>query len=750
MAGSFAIAFLLLVAPTPTLEESLALRRIAAFWEEGEYKIARHEIESFLAAHPGSEYSDELRVGLGDLLFREKQYAEALAAYAGIEKADMAEQVFAARLRCLYELQWYATLADLCEGRLKASPDTETAAFFLDALEQMVLSNPETAAKQLARARPYAEQGTAAYAHLLSMAGSHAEAEALFLKLALVEGNAPEEMRFLAALEQRYTDPAKAIASFREVEARGGERADDAREQRVALLLKQGQFEAILLERDQLMHSKRLQLYLVRAEIALGRPERAIALLMDGDLDRDALLHLAEVATLAHDRAAMEKAVAELKGRFPEEAQLPQVELARVHLLREAGDLDAALAAWESLENPGAEAQLERLAIDYARGDWIGCCDRAEPLLDNSAEAWRFRIAAMSRLENPPELLRDLERMPLGLFAADEQANWTLLRAKTLYDLGRIEPALTLLAPLDHPNALLLRALCAPELAEELLPQALAGGADLLPEEEIHLLLYNALLHRGQAAEAAEHLFAASEQQSISPENLLWLARFYAPRDPERASLLYGKVCVEPKLEMAALEWADLLEGAAQRSWLEQLASLTAEDPLLKDEVDVRLADVALQEGRRNEAIARYRSVVARHPPLESAPSARASVSLAELLREEGSFEEALSLLKAASLQMNFAHEPYHLQATVAYANLQAELAPASERWQKRLTLLESGLKHYTQPVSLIERDYQESRAHYPDKEPHYAAWIARMEAEIAACRSALQEQDEPPQARTR
>ncbi len=750
MANLFAIAFLLLVAPSPTLEESLALRRIAAFWEEGEYKIAQHEIESFLAAHPDSDYSDELRVGLGDLLFREKQYAEALAAYADIGKADLVNQVLPSRLRCLYELQWYATLADLCEERLNVAPDAETVTFFLEALEQMALSNPDTAAKQLARARPFAEQGTAAYAHLLSIAGSHQEAEELFMKLSLVEGNSPEEMRFLAALEQRHTDPARAIASLRDVEASGGERVEDARVQRIALLLKQGLFDAILAEREKLMHSQRLRLYLVRAEIAVGHPERAVALLIDTDLDREALLHLAEVATLAQDRLAMDKALIELQERFPEEPQLPQVALARVHLLREAGDLDAALAAWEELSNPGPAAWLERLAIDYARGDWVGCRDRAEPLLDSSAEGWRFRIAAVSRLGNPTDLLRDLERMPLALFPPDEQDNWTLLRAKTHYDLEQIDQALVLLQSLDHPNALLLRALCAPEEAEALLPEALARGADLLPEGEIHLLLYNALLSRGLTTVAAEHLFAASEQQPISSDNLLWLARFYGPRNPERASSLYRKVCTEPKVDMASIEWADLLEGAEQRMWLEQLATLPSEDPLFKDEVDVRLADLAVQEGRRNEAIARYRSVVARHPPLESAPSARASVSLAELLREEGSFEEALSLLKAASLQMNFAHEPYHLQATVAYAHLQAELAPESERWKKRLTLLESGLKHYTQPVSLIEQDYQKSRAQYPDKEPHYAAWIARIEAEIAACRNALQEQDEAPKARTR
>ena len=55
-------------------EEGLKVRRIADFWEEGEYQIAKDQMEEFLAEFPESSYAGTLCTALGDLFLREKNY----------------------------------------------------------------------------------------------------------------------------------------------------------------------------------------------------------------------------------------------------------------------------------------------------------------------------------------------------------------------------------------------------------------------------------------------------------------------------------------------------------------------------------------------------------------------------------------------------------------------------------------------------------------------------------------------------
>src|SRR5579872_2076941 len=93
-------------------EEALFLRRIADFWEEGEYQIAKSQMEEFIVEFPESSFSDALCAALGDLYLREKNFSTALNYYARIQTPEISTQVFLNRMHCLYEMQWYATLAD--------------------------------------------------------------------------------------------------------------------------------------------------------------------------------------------------------------------------------------------------------------------------------------------------------------------------------------------------------------------------------------------------------------------------------------------------------------------------------------------------------------------------------------------------------------------------------------------------------------------------------------------------------------
>src|SRR5688572_20579435 len=84
------------------IEESLFLRRIVDFWEEGEYTIAKHQMGEFLETFSESSYANTLRMTLGDLFLREKNFQEAINCYSQISDPVLANQLFIRRMQCLY------------------------------------------------------------------------------------------------------------------------------------------------------------------------------------------------------------------------------------------------------------------------------------------------------------------------------------------------------------------------------------------------------------------------------------------------------------------------------------------------------------------------------------------------------------------------------------------------------------------------------------------------------------------------
>lgn len=101
--------------PVPSAEEVLFLNRIADFWEEGEYSIAKNQIQEFIALYPESPFADILHAAIGEIFLREKKHSLALDAYAKIKDTQIASSVFPHRIECLYTMQWYPILIDECE-----------------------------------------------------------------------------------------------------------------------------------------------------------------------------------------------------------------------------------------------------------------------------------------------------------------------------------------------------------------------------------------------------------------------------------------------------------------------------------------------------------------------------------------------------------------------------------------------------------------------------------------------------------
>jgi len=109
--------------PVPKAEEVLFLNRIADFWEEGEYLIAKNQIQEFITLYPESHFADVLHAAIGEIFLREKNYSTALDSYAKIKDAQIGSSVFPHRIECLYNMQWYPILIDECEAHLQNSQE---------------------------------------------------------------------------------------------------------------------------------------------------------------------------------------------------------------------------------------------------------------------------------------------------------------------------------------------------------------------------------------------------------------------------------------------------------------------------------------------------------------------------------------------------------------------------------------------------------------------------------------------------
>ncbi|MBM3183944.1 MAG: hypothetical protein FJZ64_01390, partial [Chlamydiae bacterium] len=252
-------------------EEALTLRRIADFWQEGEYTIAKSQMEEFLAEFPESGYIDPIRACLGDLLLREKNYSGALSAYSALTSSALKEKTFLKRIQCLYCLEWYATLADECEHFLENTPENEAkiqATYYLAiALYQQCLNakkHPEILLKLAHRVEPYFQtlmhsdlsiEAAAAFAHLCCILKEYEKAAEMYLSFAKRAPDIAEEMLFQAAQIQTEYDKNLALQSYAVITKQGGKKAAEAAYHHLAISFEMGEFQKIIENQSAILES---------------------------------------------------------------------------------------------------------------------------------------------------------------------------------------------------------------------------------------------------------------------------------------------------------------------------------------------------------------------------------------------------------------------------------------------------------------------------------------------------------------
>lgn len=785
-------------------DEALSLRRIADFWQEGEYDLAKNQIEQYLGKFPDSDYYDTLCVALGDLCLREKNYATALNYYSRITSAEWKDSVFLSRMQCLYYLEWYATLADECDEFLARDINSEAktqATYYLAiGLYQQCLNvknDPDQLEALALRAQPHfttllenerSSEVSQAFAYLCCILKEYPKASNIYLELAAQDEQQKEHLLFQAALLQAQFDKEKAIETFQEVTKLGRTKAKDAAFNYLVINFELGKHEKLINEKEELLREiepsqlPHAHFLLGQSYFTLQNYSKAIeelSIFVDADHPystlRPGLLFLLQAAHHENDLLAAEKAIDKLA---VQDAEYPQALFVRSMLLKKekrneeaTQQLTDLLAAYPDFSQK-TQALFELIDLEYQNTHWKSCRLHAKKFLEENpshdllAATWRYLVSASAQLGSEEaldqrslkkQLTTDLEKLfkQAQLFSREELCDWQFLLAKTYYeihDYKRAYAALDVLLQHDSfpqmGNAYLLMALLHKDRSLHYFclygEKALELKADLVETRQVHISLFNAYLE-------------LSQQQ---PELL-----------EKAAHNLFLAFMHEKNLQAENLNWlatyyynqAEEMPIAAERAIL--LLESSAKTPVTA----YKLAKLYAQSHRTEEQIATLESV-------KEGLDLEAKLLLAEGYIRIDKKEQAIELLDAiiagssttrgftcasASLQaIRLKREKGFLSMEAAATSLknlilQRRLAnepihleaaldyialQAENDPSKQLSLLQKTKADFEATDSLLASDYQEARQKLPAKNHIYELYLKLFDADIRLCEAKLTE----------
>lgn len=762
MRATLAIAICSLCCLTAS-EEGLSLRRIADFWEEGEYHIAKNQMEEFLGQFPESPYANVLCMALGDLFLREKNYKSALDYYAKVEDQD---RIFLHRLQCLYHLEWHATLADECEAYLKRPELNEAhrlqATYFLAIAlyQQCLLAPKDTAAVLAERARPYFESLTSselsgevagAFAHLCCILKDYEGASKIYLHLAKSAANS-EELKFQSALLQSKFDKKLAIRSFQELLE--GPYASEATYNRLVLQHELGQHQEIAETKESwisLIPEDRLplaHLFLGQSYLSLKHYPEAfaeISIFLDttstNDGVRNGICQLIEASYLSTNLVLLDSSIARLKAFDLVDAEIPNALFCRSLILKAESKFQEASLQLKELYSQypdfskRSQVIFEIAQIESSLENWAECREYAlrflqeEPSSDLSDHAWRY--AAKSTLEL--KLEEDLSQL-LGnhsFLAEEECADWAFRLAKLHFDLDHVELAFERLQTIlsspmpftSRADSELLFAICFSKMGNDVefckwAELALQHNARAISLAEQHLALFNSYTSQNLTDLSATHLYEAFEEKApIQQENLLWLANFFLEKkEMKQAYTVFLEAGLQDEENLLKLAKLHVFFGFDKKAVAILEALTIREGQLALAEELLKLGDLVRAENLFDE----LRS----SDTLRDHCSANAALCSARLKLARGEMEKVALLLKDLTLQKNLENEPVHLEAALDYADLQKDGA-------KKLAQLKKAKASFESQEDLLSKDYHAAREKIPQQDRIYQQYMRYLDAQI-------------------
>lgn len=478
------------------VEESLSLRRIAEYWKEGDFATVKTQIKSFLIEHPQSAYADSLYAMLGDLHFKEKNYAEALSAYELISKQPVLQKTQFNHLYCLYDQGRYQDVVDSATAFLKdakGSKIQESAARFqmADALFHLGKATDHPSAKEdlfnqaLAHFKvlgqtDYAEQTIYPLAIIYSYLKENVRAAALFEKLAVKHPEEQEAFLFHAASLLLAVDKNAAIETYGRIYPLNGPHSGEAAFNQIQLLFEQKRYRDLLLAQEKsLQHIPLEQLnviryYIGKSLVSLQDYQHAVPHLVqfvdgksnDPHLVKNAYLSLVLCAKETHDMPLFDRSLKSLLTCFPNEKETAQALLLHVQICKEKQEFkraqqDLLILASEFPDHSNREAVLYDYALLFSQShQWTEGIKAFNEFLSaypsSSKKPSAYRHLIMAQLEEvksaSPETAKvKKERIiqilvvTLGeknIFSPIEKKQLRFLLGKTMYEIGQYKDAI--------------------------------------------------------------------------------------------------------------------------------------------------------------------------------------------------------------------------------------------------------------------------------------------------------------------
>jgi tetratricopeptide (TPR) repeat protein len=490
-------------------EEALFVRRILEFCKDKENAIVKSQINQFFFEYPESVYKDSLLVILGDTLWKEKNFSDALEAYTAIQAPAFRQKVFNNRLDCLYHLGRYQELATELEPKLKNinedSLNAQEALWAYYKAETLLkiakldkdLSNRQSQYDQASSllkklfATEHKENAKLALIEIEQEQGNPEAAVRYYLELAQ-EADASEkkeEWLLQAAQLQGNYAPKEAVILLDQIQNTQGKAASEAALHKLILFFEQGEYQKILDGKEgfsKILEPKQqaiLNLYMGRSyfnlknyEEALNyfrpllKPENHLANL-DANLYKTILLMGAASARHLNDLTLVEDISKQFNRDYPHDLSYAKILYLKALILHHRNQLQDAYAVlqkiyqdyptFEKRENVLFEISLLLHKIGDFEKSRSGFNELIEQSVDPSLKLAAFQylpFMTLNQLEGAEEkgeacdnlrelLLVDLKKAinTPGVIKPTQKPAYLLKMAKVYYDMQKYQEAIDIL-----------------------------------------------------------------------------------------------------------------------------------------------------------------------------------------------------------------------------------------------------------------------------------------------------------------
>jgi len=378
-----------------TQEEALFLRRIAEFWQDEEFEIAKYQIENYISEHPKSHMIDSLYAILGNIYMNEKSYSKAVAAFKNIQDEDVKDKIGVNLLASLYHLKWHLKLIDECDYYItRVDGELKNKITYLKAISlynrsleiedqtkinELIVQSKDSFetlldSKFQNQAREYLSQ-------IHKTLNDFEKASECYMDLANSDPTKKDEYLFSAALLQAHFDKEKALETFNEITKGSSLKSKDAAYNKLLLLYEMKRFSDISLEKDFLLNlieedKKSLAYFFIGRsyfnqedyENSLLHLEKALSFDLESQETKLSHIMLMQSAFHLNDFVAFNRSFDQFVLKFPEDEKLFESLFAKAMLYKNNQKYPESLKIFENIISQDFQEtnNLENFLFEYA------------------------------------------------------------------------------------------------------------------------------------------------------------------------------------------------------------------------------------------------------------------------------------------------------------------------------------------------------------------------------------------------